>query len=510
MRPRIIVYFLALTILFALFSAPVLGDALSQSNPTAQQQTIDAAIGQLFTQTAEAQMQAGTTLTVEAAFQQAQTATAGFPLTVQAGFDRALTATAEAAQSPTATATPIVRSLNRVTLTPGLETYDQDDLVEAAAVIEARLMALGIPEVTVEIQADDSLLVTYPDGEYEQDVLTTMVQPGLLEFVDMSGLSDQVAELVGQKIWTSEQAVTYERWDIGTPVPTGEPTPQSQPETGEPFQTVITGAGIERAFAGVSPQPGEWVVTFELTPEGGAILGEFTETHIGESMAIVLDGVVLSAPLIQARLDSEGVVSGGFTQEQAEQLALQLNSGALPIPLVVAQSEFVEVTGTPAAVIPTIPSGGTPTPLPTNFPTATTAEINVAEQVFEGGRMLWIQPTDQIWVLVVTSEGEGTWTVYDDTFEEGDVERDPTITPPQGLYQPERGFGKLWRETPEVREALGWAVTPEFGYVSPYAYHPGGEVVDGEYVPGPGYHVLYSLYGEQFRFNESDGTWMLG
>jgi hypothetical protein len=173
--------------------------------------------------------------------------------------------------------------------------------------------------------------------------------------------------------------------------------------------------------------------------------------------------------------------------------------------------EITEVTLTPTA---TMSESMTPTPtvtaLPTIFPTATTAEIQVAEQVFEGGRMLWVQPTDQIWVLVVTETGHGTWTVYNDTFEEGDPEFDPNIVPPQGLYQPTRGFGKLWRENVEVREALGWASTPEFGYVSPYEYHPGGEVVDDEYIPGPGYHILYSLYGEQFRFNEADGTWELG
>jgi len=38
---------------------------------------------------------------------------------------------------------------------------------------------------------------------------------------------------------------------------------------------------------------------------------------------------------------------------------------------------------------------------------------------------------------------------------------------------------------------------------------PGGEIVNGQFVPGPGYHVLFSLYGEAFRFNEADNTWEL-
>jgi hypothetical protein len=162
----------------------------------------------------------------------------------------------------------------------------------------------------------------------------------------------------------------------------------------------------------------------------------------------------------------------------------------------------------------TVTPTASPTPastlIPNIFPTVTINQITVAEQVFEHGRMFWIQPTQQIWVLIVSSEGRGIWQVYDDRFKEGDPESDPSIVPPGELLQPMRGFGKLWRENPQVRDDLGWAVTPEFGYVSNYEYHPGGEVVNDAYVAGPGYHVLLSLYDEVFRFNEGDGTWQLG
>ena len=125
--------------------------------------------------------------------------------------------------------------------------------------------------------------------------------------------------------------------------------------------------------------------------------------------------------------------------------------------------------------------------------------------------MFWLQPTNQIWVLKITSEGHGTWEIYEDTFVDGEPETDPSLVPPEGRYQPERGFGKLWRESGNLREELGWGVTPEFGYVSNYEYHAGGTIdANGQYVPGPGYHILFSLGGELFRFNEADGTWQLG
>ena len=166
-------------------------------------------------------------------------------------------------------------------------------------------------------------------------------------------------------------------------------------------------------------------------------------------------------------------------------------------------------TGAPTATpAPTLPA---PTDLPPNFPTPVIAPVQVAEQLYEHGRMFWLGPIKQIWVLKITNEGHGTWEVYEDTFEEGEPETDPSLVPPEGRYQPERGFGKLWRESPGLREELGWGITPEFGYVSNYEYHAGGTIdANGNYVRGPGYHIVFSLGGELFRFNEADGTWQLG
>jgi hypothetical protein len=160
---------------------------------------------------------------------------------------------------------------------------------------------------------------------------------------------------------------------------------------------------------------------------------------------------------------------------------------------------------------PTVPAPPTRTSIPSGFPTPVNLSIQVAEQLFEGGRMFWVEPNREIWILVVTGEGSGTWSVYSDSWIEGEPESDPNIIPPDGMLQPVRGFGKLWRTVPELREQIGWAVSREFGYVSAYEYNAGGSIdSNGNYTVGPGYHILYSLYGEQFRFNEIDSSWQLG
>ena len=173
-----------------------------------------------------------------------------------------------------------------------------------------------------------------------------------------------------------------------------------------------------------------------------------------------------------------------------------------------------EPTEEPTATLePSITPTATTTPTPDPFPTPVEGQIYVAEQPFEDGWMFWLQPVGQLWVLTVDEDNQGIWSVYEDTFVDGEVEIDPEIVPPEGKYQPERGFGKLWRENPEVREAIGWALEVELGHTTSYEYHAGGEVksVNGklEYEAGPGYHLVQSLYGDTFKFNEGSFTWQL-
>ncbi len=175
-------------------------------------------------------------------------------------------------------------------------------------------------------------------------------------------------------------------------------------------------------------------------------------------------------------------------------------------PIVAQANRLPTHTPTPTSTETLTP---TPTELPPLYPTSTGINIQVAEQVFEFGRMYWLEPNSQIWVLTVDSEGAGRWFVYLDTFVEGEPETDPSLIAPMGMIQPERGFGKLWRENPEVRQALGWALSPEFGYISRYEYHPKGNVVDGAFVADYGYHILFSFNSEAFRFDEKTSTWRL-
>jgi hypothetical protein len=106
---------------------------------------------------------------------------------------------------------------------------------------------------------------------------------------------------------------------------------------------------------------------------------------------------------------------------------------------------------------------------------------NGAAQRFEGGTMVWMEATKQIFVLYevfnntfAAPHGYMGYQIYDDPWQAGMPEDDPAISAPDGRYEPVRGFGMIWRledsGLPEwsVRDLLGWALEPEFTYETAY------------------------------------------
>ncbi len=105
--------------------------------------------------------------------------------------------------------------------------------------------------------------------------------------------------------------------------------------------------------------------------------------------------------------------------------------------------------------------------------TELSTNISAAFQPFERGAMLWNGDSQMITVLY----DDGTYQQFKDTFEEGDQEFDPSLTPPGGALQPIRGFGEVWRENQTVRNGIGWALTKESGYNGFLHHFEKGELI---------------------------------
>jgi len=89
-------------------------------------------------------------------------------------------------------------------------------------------------------------------------------------------------------------------------------------------------------------RPGAPGVSFTLTGRGGAMFADITGANVGRALAIVLDNRVQSAPTIQGRIPrGQGQITGNFTEEEAQNLAIVLRSGALPAPVAMVEERTV-------------------------------------------------------------------------------------------------------------------------------------------------------------------------
>jgi preprotein translocase subunit SecD len=205
----------------------------------------------------------------------------------------------------------------------------------AVNIVENRVNGLGVTEAVVQQAGDRRIVVELPGETDPEEALAVLQQTGLLEFVDFSDLApEQTIILVDQTIQT----------DFGLDPSTPISATESISPTERIYSTVMTGADLQNVFVQTSPA-GEYQVAFELTSDGGKTFGDFTSAHIGQVLAIVLDKQVISTPVIEGAItDGRGVISGNFDYESANNLAVQLRYGSLPIPLKIVEVRTVGPT----------------------------------------------------------------------------------------------------------------------------------------------------------------------
>lgn len=129
-------------------------------------------------------------------------------------------------------------------------------------------------------------------------------------------------------------------------------------------QTTLTGAHLKRADVDISGAdatsagPTEPIVTLAFTSEGGELFGAITARNIGQPVAIVLDDVPISAPIVQGEIrGGTAIITGVGDVTAARELAIQLNAGALPVPIAVIEERTVDATLGADAVSRSLTSG---------------------------------------------------------------------------------------------------------------------------------------------------------
>lgn len=232
------------------------------------------------------------------------------------------------------------QALMEADLPPGTP-IDQGAMDAAVGVVANRVNGFGLTEAVVQKAGDNRILVEIPGETDTEEFLATIRQTGQLEFVDLSVMPPEEAIQLNQQIIKTDfgQSSTEE------PAPAETETVTSTETISPTYKTVMTGAELRTVTVQRNPQSGQYEIGFDLSSEGARIFADFTSNHIGDVLAIVVDKRVISTPTINDAITAgQGTISGNFDFESANNLAIQLRYGSLPIPLKIVEIRTVGPT----------------------------------------------------------------------------------------------------------------------------------------------------------------------
>lgn len=205
---------------------------------------------------------------------------------------------------------------------------DEETADKVKYIIEQRLFAMGeIREPVIQKQGFDRIIVEMPGVRDPERVLDILKSTALLEF-----------RLVPAR-YEPLNADTYDEW---TDKQTNQTVPWEQVRAES--TVAFTGRDLLPNAQVQAGQTGDWVVAFELRPDKKDDFNEFTRRNIGRIMAIVLDRECKMAPVIRSAIPGNGIIEGNMTADEASDLRLLLNAGALPVPLEIVENRTVSAT----------------------------------------------------------------------------------------------------------------------------------------------------------------------
>lgn len=211
--------------------------------------------------------------------------------------------------------------------TAGLTQRIRDIVQQSIEVIDRRINELGTTEPSIQRQGDDRILVE---------------APGLGDPQRLKALVGQTAQL---RFHLVDSMMTAEQDKVEPPkagtirVPAVDDPSQIYVVDDTPL---MTGEDLADAQAGFDQTTTEAVVNFRLNTSGARKFGEVTRQNVGKPFAIVLDDEVISAPVIREPiLGGSGQISGSFTVETANNLAILLRAGSLPAKLTIVEERTV-------------------------------------------------------------------------------------------------------------------------------------------------------------------------
>jgi len=218
--------------------------------------------------------------------------------------------------------------LLRYTLTDGGIDYRvRSAITQSIEVVGRRVNELGTTEPIIQRQGDDRILVQVPGLQDPQRLKEILGQTAKLTF-----------QMVDQTMPVQEA--------LNGRAPAGSTVLYSHDDPPVPYliedRVIVSGENLVDAQATFDQRTSEAVVSFRFDAKGAARFGQATQQNVGRLFAIILDNQVISAPQIREPiLGGTGQISGSFTTESANNLAVLLRAGALPADLTIVEERTV-------------------------------------------------------------------------------------------------------------------------------------------------------------------------
>ena len=208
---------------------------------------------------------------------------------------------------------------------------------QAVEVLRRRVDRFGVSEPVIAPAGGGRILVQLP-GLSESDKLQAKAQIQKAAFLEFRMVHPDSEGQLSRGVVPPGYVRMYEMVPSGTP---GQRVPQPI-LVKRASERGLSGKHVEGAGVGHDPATGSPYVSFSLRPEGAQLFGEITQAAIGERLAIILDGEVVSAPRINgAILGGNGQITGSFTDKEAFELATSLEN-PLAAPLEVKEERGVD------------------------------------------------------------------------------------------------------------------------------------------------------------------------
>ncbi len=198
-------------------------------------------------------------------------------------------------------------------ITPDGSTPTKETMETVRTIVENRVNATGVAEPIVQTVGTDRVVVDLPGATEQQEIRQLIGATGRLDFVPLPP----------------------EVYGTGTSAGT-KPVPGPGEAIDPTLPPLFGGEQIDPSGVapGVDSKTGERYVAFKLRSDGATLFSDYSSAHVGEFFAIVLDGKVVSAPVIRQPItDGSGQISGTFTTAEQQTLVTTLKYGALPLAL---------------------------------------------------------------------------------------------------------------------------------------------------------------------------------